>query len=643
VPVPVALWPARGAGVLVADDRPGAFDVAAARADRVLATYTLSTPGPVTAHLFTGDQPLDLPRRYVAMTAPPALPPLWAFAPQQWRNVWASSDEMRGDAHAMRDNGIPGSTMWIDNPWQTGYNDFTFDTGRFVDPGQLIADLQALGYRVLMWSTPYVDRDGITAGDFAEARAARLLVTHDRGAPFVFPWQDGPGALVDFTADGAPAWWQQRIARVLGVGPAGVISGFKLDFGEDVVPELVGAIAPLELAAGTATVMHNRYAQYYHQTYLDALPPGDGFLITRAGFWGEQAYNTCIWPGDLDHDFSLAGVDNGDGQRNVGGLPAAIAGMLSLSTSGYPFFGSDIGGFRNGPPDTEVLLRWAEYAALGTIMQLGGGGDNHNPWDTTLYDASALDIYRTYARLHMDLVPYLYSLAVQAAADGTPVTRPTRLVYPDAASDDASFLLGDALFVAPVIEPGATTRRVVLPPGTWIDWWTGATVTGDGQTAIDAAAPLDTLPLWRRADAILPMFALAADTLEPASDSTVTSYADPIYGRELRLLTTSAAAGSTALWDGTTVIVDGTPQLQASVHAGDRFDIVTVELTGGSESLGAEFDSAPLAAAADEGALMQCAAPGCWLADAASGRILVRVHLPDDADHTVRVLPPGGV
>src|SRR5262249_28485428 len=162
--------------------------------------------------------------------------------------------------------------------------------------------------------------------------------------------------------------WRQRIAKVTSIGAA----GFKLDFGEEVVPDLGGSIIPLELAAGDNQMLHNRYAAGYHQAYLGALPPGDGFLITRAGAWGEQATNTAIWPGDLDSDFTEHGVDNGSGKVNVGGLPSAISRGLGLSVSGYPFYGSDIGGFR-GVPNTETLVRWAEYAALGTIMQLGGG------------------------------------------------------------------------------------------------------------------------------------------------------------------------------------------------------------------------------------------------------------------------------
>ncbi len=631
VPVPLGLWPARGVGLFVEDPRAGAFDVGASRTDRVLGTFTVPARGPFNMHLYAVDQPMALLHKYVEMTAAPALPPMWSFAPQQWRNEHDNSAQVLEDANAMRANGIPGSTIWIDNPWQVAYNDFTFEESRFDNPQQLIDDLTALGYRVLVWSTPYVNRNGPTESDFDTARDAGHLVTDDVGQPLVFPWQDGPGALVDFTAPGATAWWRERIARVTSMG----IDGFKLDFGEDILPEIGERLMPVKTFAGDAQVMHEQYTKYYHEAYFGALPAGDAFLITRAGTYGDQAVNTCIWPGDLDSDFSRHGVTNEDGSINVGGLPAAVAGGLSLAVSGYPFYGSDIGGFREGLPSTETLIRWSQYAALGTIMQLGGGGRSHNPWDTSLFDPPALSVYQTYSRLHMRLVPYIYSLAVVASTDGTPVTRPTRFVYPDSTSDDATFLLGDDIFVAPVIEQGATSRDVAFPPGQWIHWWNGSVTSS--ATEVSIPAPLTELPLWRRGNAFIPMFAVDADTLEPATAPTVTSYSDPAYGRELRLvISPDGSATSISLYDGAAAAgaMDGS-DYTFDLTAGSTFDIVTLEVDGkvGAFIDGyatASLDGTALATAADEGELMACPAPGCVWLD--SDRILVRVHLDSGAN-----------
>jgi alpha-D-xyloside xylohydrolase len=634
VPVPLAMWPRRGAGLFVADRRTGAFDLGAARPGEVLVTFGPAARGPLPVHLFVAAEPLDLVRRYVALTARPAVPPRWALAPQQWRNAHESSDEMRQDAHAMRQLGVPGSVMWIDNPWQTGYNTFVVDEGRFAGFDALMAELRALGYRVIFWSTPYLQNTGETQADYRRARERGWLVTDDGGTVIDFPWNHGPVGVVDLTHPEAVAFWRERIARIVDRGA----SGFKLDYGEELVPEIGGTLLPLRVAAGDVAELGGLYQRYYHDAYLGALPPGDGFLITRAGAWGEQDRNPCIWPGDLDSDFSRHGVDNGAGKRNVGGLPAAIAGGLSLSVSGYPFYGSDIGGYREGTPTTEVLIRWAQYAALGTVMQLGGGGPHHNPWDPDLYDPVALEVYREYARLHLDLNPHLWTLALAAGADGTPVTRPCRFVHPEAGCDDAMFLLGDALLVAPVIEAGATTRQVVLPPGRWLDWWDGSALDGDGQTAREVPAPLTRMPLWLAADRFVAMFARAADTLEPATAPGVTSYADPALGRELRLVVAPAGgAPALTLHDG--AAATGAPDgagYRLTFTPGDQYDIVTFELRGRTAAA-VRAGGAALPAVADRDAVASCPPPGCWWADDAGGRVWIRAHATDGAARTIAV------
>ena len=65
-------------------------------------------------------------------------------------------------------------------------------------------------------------------------------------------------------------------------------------------------------------------------------------------------------------------------------------------------------------------------------------------------------------------------------------------------------MFGPALLVNPVTEAGAVTRSVYLPAGTsWYDFWTGASLKGGQLT--NAAAPIETIPLYVRAGSIVPM------------------------------------------------------------------------------------------------------------------------------------------
>jgi len=64
------------------------------------------------------------------------------------------------------------------------------------------------------------------------------------------------------------------------------------------------------------------------------------------------------------------------------------------------------------------------------------------------------------------------------------------------------YLWGKSLLVAPVVEKGASSRRVYLPPANWYDFWTGEHLEGGRE--IDRPVDLETLPLYVRAGSILP-------------------------------------------------------------------------------------------------------------------------------------------
>jgi alpha-glucosidase/alpha-D-xyloside xylohydrolase len=58
------------------------------------------------------------------------------------------------------------------------------------------------------------------------------------------------------------------------------------------------------------------------------------------------------------------------------------------------------------------------------------------------------------------------------------------------------------VLVAPVVEKGATSRRLYLPRGHWYDFWSGERL--DGGREIERPVDLETLPLFVREGAILP-------------------------------------------------------------------------------------------------------------------------------------------
>jgi alpha-glucosidase (family GH31 glycosyl hydrolase) len=161
-------------------------------------------------------------------------------------------------------------------------------------------------------------------------------------------------------------------------------------------------------------------------------------------------------------------------------------------------------------------VRWCQLGALTPLMRDHLGPKRMtNPNAVDMWtNETTVDTWRRFARLHNDLLPYLYAYAAQAHERGVPTMRHMVLRYPDepdALAQDSQYLLGDELLVAPVVEEGATTRRVWFPPGTWIGFWDDRRYEGPGYQEVPA--PLETIPLFVRGGAILPLLAEPVVTL----------------------------------------------------------------------------------------------------------------------------------
>lgn len=497
IPVLLAVRPGLAYGVYfnntwrswfrVGSERPGVWTMAA-------------DGGELDYYILYGPEPAGVTTALARVLGTLPLPPRWALGYHQSRWGYASAQAVRDVAATLRAHDLPCDVIHMDIDHMRGYRVFTWNTEQFPEPAALLHDLRRQGFRVVTIIDPGVKIDP-DYHVYREGLEGRMFICMPDGTPFRgYVW---PGAAVfaDYTRPEVRAWWGDLQKPFVDQGVSGIWNDmdepavFDRDFAEG--PGVVGTIA-LDAVQGAAdeptthAEVHNLYGQGMVQACYEGLRRHMGderpFVLNRSCFAGGQRWSAC-WMGDNNSIWEH--------------LELVLPQLMNMGLSGMPFVGTDIGGFF-GNANGELLARWVQVGILSPLCRNHScaGTTSQEPW---AFGPEVEAIYRDYLKLRYRLLPYLYSLFWEAAERGTPILRPLFYHFPD---DPATYplhdeaLLGPALLAAPVYQPGRTCRAVYLPAGEWFDWWTEERFRGP--TNILAAAPLERLPLYVRAGAILP-------------------------------------------------------------------------------------------------------------------------------------------
>jgi hypothetical protein len=419
------------------------------------------------------------------LVGPPPLLPRWALGVWYSRYFAYSDSDYRNDLiKRFRADSVPLDVLVIDTDWKAhnpdnilAWNGWTWNTKLFPDPPDLLRWAKAEGLHVSLNIHP-----SISANDPQLPIAKRIAGELPTISAGTYSWDWGNRKQANsyfalhepFEDIGVRFWWLDWCCENAYVTPPGTND---------------------ELASPDGWI-NSLYAARAEKRGLR------GFAFSRIGgrFRGygviDAAAATGPWP-DRRHTIHFTG----DTAPTWEMLGFAVTFTIAEGATGFPWVSHDIGSFNGKHLSEDFYLRWIQMGTFQPIFRLHSNHGDRLPWD---YSDGTRAVAEKFMRLRESLTPYLYTLAREAFDTGMPLVRALYLAHPDVESAYAfehEYFLGDALLVIPILS-GDDKAAAWFPPGQWINIFTGELRNGGSEQTV--SAPLDSMPVYARAGAIIP-------------------------------------------------------------------------------------------------------------------------------------------
>ncbi len=445
--------------------------------------------------------------------------PLWTYGFWQSRERYKSQNETVSVVRKYRELGVPLDGIIQDwRYWGNNYlwNAMEFLNEEFYNPQKMVNDVHNMNAHMIIsiWNSfgphtkQYRELDSIDAlFDFK---------TWPESGSFKWPPNpDYPSGVRVYDAYNPKArdiYWKYLKEGIFTLG----MDGWWIDSSEPDHFDPKPSDFDNQTHLGSFRKVRNAYplmtvgGVYKHQREVTS--DKRVFILTRSVFAGQQRYGANTWSGDV--------VASWDALRKQ------ISGGLNLTLCGIPHYNSDIGGFFLWDYQTplqnadyrELYARWVQFGAFCPMMRSHGADAPREIYQFGRKGEPIYDAIEKYIKLRYSLLPYIYSTSWDVSANQSSMMRALVMDFPSdkkALDIDDQYMFGKSILVCPVTESmynedgqenfsSVKKRELYLPSGTnWIDFWTGEELEG-GQT-IEKPAPLDVLPLYIKAGAVIPI------------------------------------------------------------------------------------------------------------------------------------------
>lgn len=447
-----------------------------------------------------GDTPAEIMHQYCAVTGTVPMMPEYGLGFWQCKLRYRNQEELLNVAREYKRRNLPLDVIVIDFFHWTKQGEWEFNKEQWPDPVGMIRELKQMGIRLMVSIWPTVDKTGKY---FREMKEKGYLVKVERGMRTTMEFY-GNTVFFDATNPDAGRYVWDIVKRNY------YDAGVELFWLDEAEPEYgVYDFDNYRYHAGPNLQTGNIYPLCYSKAFYDGMhQEGKEEIVNlvRCAWAGSQRYGALVWSGDIHSGFTS--------------MRSQLYAGLHMGMAGLPWWTTDIGGFQGGnvydKTFRECLVRWFEYGTFCPVFRLHGDRDPHIPdeyggpltgadnevWS---FGDEILGIFEKYMFTRERLRPYMREQMRRAHTLGDPIMRPLFYNYPadaNAWGELDAYMLGEDLLVAPVVEEGVTTRCVYLPAGErWQEVATGKWYSGG--TWVEAAAKLDTIPLFIRENGTL--------------------------------------------------------------------------------------------------------------------------------------------
>lgn len=410
----------------------------------------------------------------------PPITPEWAFHPWIWEDSVNTQNSALGLINLYKEHKIPVGAIIIDSPWSTGYNNFEWDKEKYPDAQSMVDEMHKQGVYVIVWLTALINSESKDVPvqkieTYNYAKDHNYVVNNGKE----IAWWKGKGMHVDFTNPDAVEWFNSQLDKLLELG----IDGFKIDNGH-------AKLNKYRVNTYLGMMRNERFGSYYYSEIANhGLERNPNFVSIARGYSYQGSTSSQIehlqvtWQGDFSGSWE--------------GLRRQIDNTYKTARLGYGVVSVEVGGFMDEKSTKYEFVRYAQFGALCPVMINGGANgafSNHLPW---WHGNDVADIYRTYATLHTELIPYLFSESVSSHIHGGSIVKNTSI-------NNQSHQLGECLFAKAITDESSIVNIHLPQKGNWIDYWTGKSYKGNTYLE-NQKYELDEFPIFIKEGCFIPM------------------------------------------------------------------------------------------------------------------------------------------